>query len=55
MNALDALVTLFCVLVVLVAIIWATWMLVCRFRAGESKARARKDWLKVTTDAIWGL
>ena len=55
MTLLDALLTLFCVLVALVVIFWATWALVRSIRAGAPKAKSFKEWFKIVRDAIWGL
>jgi hypothetical protein len=39
----------------LAIILYATWLLAHRLRAGESKTKSFGEWLKNIFDAIWGL
>jgi len=52
---LDVIVVIVSIIAVLAIGLYATWLFVHRVRAGESKGKSFREWLKNIFEAIWGL
>lgn len=51
----DVVIVLISIIVVLLIMLYATWLLYYRLRTGNSKAKSFGEWLRNIFEAIWGL